>query len=124
MSQETSLIDRRVVLKLDASLAFEALILNRLSRLPKSRHQEWLRGLLVQGFVSECHNLRTLQDSFETPHDVQPTAKEGVVLRPAASSNSAVIRERTTTPPAEKGTHESAPAAGNVSFAALRNVIG
>lgn len=124
MSRATSPIDRRVVLKLDASMAFEALILNRLSRLPKSRHQEWLRGLLVQGFVSECHNLRMLQRGVETTHDVPPWVKEGVAPPPAASSNSAVVGERTTAPAAEKGVRNSPPAGGNVSLAALRNVIG
>lgn len=123
MNQDTSLVDRRVVLKFDASMPFEALILRRLSQVTKSRHQEWLRGLLVQGFLSECDNLRTLQRSFETTHDVPPAANEGVAPRPSASRNSTVIRERTTAPPAEKGVRESAPAGGNVSFAALRNVI-
>jgi hypothetical protein len=122
MNQDTSPIDRRVVLKFDASMPFEALILQRLSQVTKSRHQEWLRGLLVQGFLSECDNLRTLQRSFETTHDVPPTAKEGVAPRPAASSNSTVTRERSTA--AEKGVRESAPGGGKVSFAALRNVIG
>ena len=124
MNQDTSLIDRRVVLKFDASMPFEALILQRLSQLTKSRHQEWLRGLLVQGFLSECDNLRTLQRSFETPHDVPPTAKEGVAPRPAANRDSTVIRGRTTVSPAKKGVRESPSAGGKVSFAALRNVIG
>ena len=35
-------------------MAFEALILQRLQRIPTGRRQAWLRGLLVQGFLEEC----------------------------------------------------------------------
>ena len=48
----------RVVLHLDPRMALEAIILNRLERTPAVRRQEWLRGLLVQGFRSECLALR------------------------------------------------------------------
>lgn len=44
----------RVVLQLDRRIALEAIILNRLERIPKTRRQEWIRGLLVQGFRVEC----------------------------------------------------------------------
>ncbi|WXG51865.1 MAG: hypothetical protein RNU03_13825 [Candidatus Sedimenticola sp. (ex Thyasira tokunagai)] len=44
----------RVVLQLDPRIALEAIILNRLERIPKARRQEWVRGLLVQGFRIEC----------------------------------------------------------------------
>ena len=44
----------RVVLQLDPRIALEAIILTRLDRIPKTRRQEWLRGLLVQGFRIEC----------------------------------------------------------------------
>ncbi len=48
----------RVVLQLDPRIALEAIILNRFERIPKARRQEWLRGLLVQGFRIECRVLR------------------------------------------------------------------
>ena len=48
----------RVAVQLDDRIALEAIILNRLRRVPENRRQEWLRGLLVQGFRQEC---RTLQ---------------------------------------------------------------
>ncbi len=44
----------RVVLQLDPRIALEAIILNRLERIPKARRQEWVRGLLMQGFRVEC----------------------------------------------------------------------
>lgn len=49
----------RFTLQLDARIALEAIILNRIERVPARRRQEWLRGLLVQGFRAECLLLRT-----------------------------------------------------------------
>jgi len=45
----------------------EAIILNRLQRIPESRRQEWLRGLLVQGFRQECQALRGTTDERQKP---------------------------------------------------------
>jgi hypothetical protein len=39
-------------------MTFEALILQRLQRIPEKRRQEWLRRLLVQGFLGECRERR------------------------------------------------------------------
>ena len=52
----------RIVLQLDERIALEAIILNRRERIPATRRQEWLRGLLVQGFRSECQALRGAPD--------------------------------------------------------------
>ena len=52
----------RVALQLDTRIALEAIILNRLQRIPANRRQEWLRGLLVQGFRQECQALRGTMD--------------------------------------------------------------
>ena len=48
----------RIVLHLSTRIALEAIILNRLEKIPHTRRQEWLRGLLVQGFCLECQALR------------------------------------------------------------------
>ncbi len=55
----------RLVLQLDPRIALEALIINRLERIPTTRRQEWLRGLLVQGFRSECLVLRSMPEKRE-----------------------------------------------------------
>jgi hypothetical protein len=44
----------RIVVRLDPRIALEAIILNRLECIPAPRRQEWLRGLMVQGFRTEC----------------------------------------------------------------------
>lgn len=52
----------RIVLQLDPRIALEEIILNRRERIPVTRRQEWLRGLLVQGLLSECQALRGASD--------------------------------------------------------------
>lgn len=56
----------RIVLQLDPRIALEAIILNRLERIPTTRRQEWLRGLLVQGFRAECQALRGAPDDAKS----------------------------------------------------------
>jgi hypothetical protein len=51
--------------RLDPRIALEAIILNRLERIPAPRRQEWLRGLMVQGFRSECLTLRGVPENGE-----------------------------------------------------------
>jgi len=56
---------QRVALQLDPRIALEAIILNRLERIPAARRQEWLRSLLVQGFRLECLALRGVSEELE-----------------------------------------------------------
>lgn len=68
---------QRIVLQLDSRVALEAIILNRLERIPASRRQEWLRGLLVQGFRAECQALRGATGSTERkPASEAPDARD------------------------------------------------
>lgn len=65
-----AMTSRRLVLKLDGSMTFEALILNRFAQLPDSRREAWLRGLLIEGFKSECRTAREFQaDSLANPSE-------------------------------------------------------
>jgi len=59
MARSRSQCGTRLTLQLDTRIALEAIILNRIERVPARRRQEWLRGLLVQGFRAECQLLRT-----------------------------------------------------------------
>jgi hypothetical protein len=68
---------KRVVLQLDPRVTFESLILNRLERIPEGRRQEWLRGLLVQGFRYECQTLRVAQDEID-PLQIERPQGRGV----------------------------------------------
>ena len=57
----TELEGRRVTVRLDPGLLVEALILKRLNTVPKRRHPDWIRALLVQGFLAECRVVRQLK---------------------------------------------------------------
>lgn len=115
-------------LPLDPRVAFEALILNRLERIPESRRQEWLRGLLVQGFRQECQSLRVVQDEVD-PQPVRPpqghvastrqptTAFAAWLAQPIASLDAATK----TTPVAVEA---NTTAGQGKPFAGLRKVIG
>ena len=48
--------------RLDSRIAMEAIILNRYECVPQTRRGEWLRRLLVQGFLSECSAVRGAQE--------------------------------------------------------------
>ena len=45
-------------LALDFRVALEAVLIQRLRQQPETRHQEWLRRLLVLGFREECKSLQ------------------------------------------------------------------
>lgn len=51
-----------LVIHLDSRVALEGNLLNRHRCLPASRRQEWLRGLLLQGFRDEYQLLRGTPD--------------------------------------------------------------
>lgn len=108
----------RVVLQLDPRIALEAIILNRLERIPTTRRQEWLRGLLVQGFRSECQALRGAPDDAKS--------------RPTIAFKTRMTGELPKTisypePEPEAGIVKGKPSQANAAskpFAALGKVIG
>ena len=124
MKATVSPISQRIGLKLDLSIAFEALILNRLRRLPESRRKEWLRGLLVQGFQSECRALRKLQRAGQTgadePRNQNVAARQSV----SAINHQSPLPRPKTSPQAGPAVMKAHESGDTVSFAALRKVIG
>jgi hypothetical protein len=106
----------RIVLQLDPRVALEAIILNRLERIPTTRRQEWLRGLLVQGFRSECQALRS------APEDAQRSPTLAFKNRMAGKSQKPV-----SLPEPEPGVVKGKPLQAKPAskpFAALSKVIG
>jgi hypothetical protein len=118
---------KRVVLQLDPRVAFESLILNRLERIPEGRRQEWLRGLLVQGFRYECQTLRVAQDEID-PLQMERPQGQGVSSSKPRSAFAAwlaepVSRSDTTTKTIPLAVEEHRPGSQK-PFAGLRKVIG
>ena len=106
---------QRVVLQLDPRIALEAIILNRLERIPTTRRQEWLRGLLVQGFRVESRALRGApDDSKRTATTAFTNWLAGEAQEPAPSKTASAVMQITTS---------NANTAGK-PFAALGKVIG
>ena len=106
----------RIVLQLDERIALEAIILNRRERIPATRRQEWLRGLLVQGFRSECQALRGASD------DAKRSPTMAFKNQRAGEPPKTVSR-----PEPEPAVMKGKPAQANVAskpFAALGKVIG
>jgi hypothetical protein len=105
----------RVVIQLDPRVALEAILLNRLERLPATRRQEWLRGLLMQGFRDECQALRGAPDkSAHRPATGFRNWRAGEIQKPSTAETTPVVVE----PRSVDATTTSKP------FAALGKVIG
>ena len=119
---------KRIVLQLDTRVALEALILNRLERIPEGRRQEWLRGLLVQGFRYECQSLRIAQDELD-PRQMERPQEQGVSTRKPRSEFAAWLAEPvsqpdTTTRTIPEAIEENISGRQAKPFAGLRKVIG
>jgi len=110
MSRPVTPLAGRIALHLDFAVAFEALLLNRLEQMPAGRREEWLRGLLVRGFLSECESLKSV---------AAPASHRGHARAPARTCVPADSR------PAEVA-EQPKPATGEpiVTFADLQRVIG
>ena len=107
---------QRVAIWLDTRIALEAVLLNRLERLPVNRRQEWLRGLLMQEFRAECQALR------ETPDVTARRSTAGYVNGKAGEPPT-----RTSSPEPEPVAMKQRHATNNTPgkpFAVLGKVVG
>jgi hypothetical protein len=59
---------QRVCIRLDPAMLLEGLVLARLSSIPKAKRQEWLRVLIVQGYLWEGRVLHRTSDATTRPH--------------------------------------------------------
>ncbi len=106
----------RLVIQLDPRVALEGVILTRHRQLPANRRQEWLRGLLLQGFGSECQALCGALDEVKR---VPATA----FTNWKAGDSQHAVGLPDSEPAAVKGT-PSPVSADSKPFAALSKVIG
>ena len=79
---------QRLSLTLDPGLVLERLILRRLSGLKRKRGQDWLRSLLVQGFLAEGQWIRSECPRDSEPRLVAGTQDPDVTLRELAGAHS------------------------------------
>ena len=124
MKATVASINQRIDLQLNVAIVFEALILNRLRRLPKIRREEWLRGLLVKGFKRECRALKNLQRAEQTSRIA--TQAQNIATHPSVSAakHHSPISQPKTHQQSEPAVIRAQHCGNTVSFAALRKVIG
>mgnify|MGYP003123561312 CR=1 FL=1 len=68
---------QRLIILLDTRLPLEAMILNRLQRVPQPRRKDWLRSLLVTGFSAECQALKSQMLPKHSPGMVHDSQRSG-----------------------------------------------
>ncbi len=107
---------RRLVLQLDLRITLEAIISNRVELIPATRRQEWLRGLLVQGFLLESQTLRG------APDDAKRRSTAAFTYQMAGASQRSVNRPLLES--AEVKVRPAQASATSKPFAALGKVIG
>ncbi len=103
----------RMAVRLDSHIALEAILLNRYERVPQVRREEWLRRLLVQGFLSECSIVRSVQERPQ--RSAQKEFGDWLVQESNAQAD--------TKPPLPPQRPSASGGAGK-PFAALHAVIG
>jgi hypothetical protein len=127
----TSESAQRLCIRLDPAMLLEGLLLDRLSLIPKGRRQEWLRGLLVQGYLWEGRTSRGAQGDTEVARPggeqakgkgaASATAFAGWLARPQAPVQPAVPKGSRPPRPVPSMSTKSR---GGKPFAHLRKVIG
>ena len=126
----TELEGRRVSVRLDPGLLVEALILKRLDTVPKRRHPDWIRALLVQGFLAESRVFRQLKGTAsEHPiakRRVQPSPGSGFDFGDgfARSANPKRVVRTNRHVPEENPSSPVAAGGADKPFAHLRKVVG
>ena len=122
---------QRLGIRLDPAMLLEGLLLARLALVPKARRQEWLRGLLVQGYLWEArtsHGVRSDDefgrfgaDQAEKRVPASATAFAGWLTRPQTAVPKVVAEG--DRPPGAVATRPRKPGTDK-PFAHLRKVIG
>ncbi len=121
---------RRVTVRLDPGLLVEALILKRLNTVPKRRHPDWIRALLVQGFLAECRVVRqlagTASENAFAKRRMQPSPGSGFDFSDGFARSANAKRDRGVNRHVANKFPPSPVAAGGLDkpFAHLRKVVG
>ena len=121
---------RRVTVHLDPGMLIEALILKRLNTVPKRRHPDWIRTLLIQGFLAECRVVRRLNgiapEHLVAQRRVQPSPGSGFDFGDRSAGSAHPKRVARANRQQSNQAPPSHVAAGGVDkpFAHLRKVVG
>lgn len=115
---------------LDPGMVVESLILKRLDTLPKRRHPDWIRALLVQGFLAESRVVRQLgasaSQSATGERRAKPSARWGFDFSDWGQRSTNATRVVSATPavPTREAPHCVESGGSDKPFAQLRKVVG
>ena len=117
---------QRLNITLDKRIPLEAMILNRLQRLPQRRRKDWLRGLLLTGFNTECQVIKAQAPPIPQQDDADrrflhwrmPATRSGARSSKSDTSLGSGDQQRAEKAQSSPITHCEKP------FAQLRSVIG
>jgi len=117
---------KRLSVTLDPGLVLERLILRRLADLQRKRGQDWLRSLLVHGFLAEGRWLRTGDPDAGKRLESHESAIPATPFACWLGGSRAIDRTRREprSRSAEAPTTAPDASAGAKPFAHLRKVIG
>jgi hypothetical protein len=101
-------------LTLDLRVSLESVLIQRLKQQPSSRHQEWLRRLLVLGFSEECKSLQ--RSAGQTIQPSSDMAFVALLSRESDVGNAAAVRQEQPVSTIPQGRHKP--------LAALQKVLG
>ncbi len=119
---------QRLNIILDTRIPLEAMILNRLQRLPQRRRNDWLRGLLLTGFSTECQVIKSQAPSI--PQQDSDTDNRRFMHWRMPVMRSGARRSQSDASPGSGDQHsvekaQSCPSTHSEKpFAQLKNVIG
>ncbi|NIB44064.1 hypothetical protein HBA55_30975 [Pseudomaricurvus alkylphenolicus] len=124
--------DVGVRIRLDARVPLESMVLNRLQNLPRARRDEWLRRLLILGFRSECHSLKSsITSERSAPRALSPIVTKdknhNARVTPIRESPGVNPTEKAALWEADDNTDVPQPMAEDLDskpFARLRAVMG
>jgi hypothetical protein len=116
---------QRISFTLDPGLVLERLILKRLSGFKRKRGHDWLRSLVVQGFLAEGQWIRTeSKGSGEGPAPQAPRVPITAFGGWLGSSERPVGQKPVKTAASQQERTGNAVTSGEKPFAHLRKVIG
>ena len=117
---------QRLNIILDTRIPLEAMILNRLQRLPQRRRKDWLRGLLLTGFNTECQVIKAQAPPI--PQQDDPDRRFLHWRMPATRSGARRSKSDTSPGSGDQQRAEKAQSSPitlcEKPFAQLRSVIG
>jgi hypothetical protein len=121
---------RRIGVVLDPEVFVEGLILKRIEALPKRRQADWLRGLIVRGFLAESRVVRALEIGASrvtnAEHRLPPVTGPGFTFSARSESSLQPVSVRRTSGDAGRSDAASSAMPNGLGkpFAYLRKVVG